>query len=269
MVPQLRPTEVLFEEWAALRSRGIATPQIAVWNCLPTGATLWQLYLQRIYNNASYDALLLRDPSTNKRVFFVPRNPSLPPDPSLVAAVASNGGRDDVLPVFMWADFDPSQYNAGVWGFFSPCTDGGKETTSVTNLAAGCRQYVTQNSPLGRALAVSPSYQINFGSVPFGAAGKLGGMTLQLQFQTAFSEPLDHVFLSSFNEHIAQPQANPFPGPYSFSMGLENGACWAAFAIITTHAARDTDPARSSLWVDSYGSGISRDIEATVEGGTM
>jgi len=47
---QLRPTEVLFEEWAHLRQQGIATPRIMVWNCVPPGAKLWREYLDRLYN---------------------------------------------------------------------------------------------------------------------------------------------------------------------------------------------------------------------------
>ena len=38
-VAVLRPTEVLFEEWRALRDRGVPTPRIAVWPCSPAGGT--------------------------------------------------------------------------------------------------------------------------------------------------------------------------------------------------------------------------------------
>jgi len=53
-VLELRPTEVLFEEWAKLRVAGTPTPQIAVWANIPSfsaqnrTATLWQYYLDRL-----------------------------------------------------------------------------------------------------------------------------------------------------------------------------------------------------------------------------
>jgi hypothetical protein len=72
-----------------------------------------------------------------------------------------------------------------------------------------------------------------------------------MQWQTAIANAasVQHVFVSSFNEFIAQPQANPFPQPHGVSMGLE----W--------------DPARTDLWVDSFGCHLSRDIEPSVQCG--
>ena len=60
--------------------------------------------------------------------------------------------------------------------------------------------------------------------------------------------------VGTFNEHVAQPQKNPYdpPDAAAISMGLE------------------TDPFRAELWVDMYGDAISRDLEPTVEdGGAM
>ena len=119
----------------------------------------------------------------------------------------------------------------------------GDETTSVAN-ATGCRQHLTTGSPLGTAMAVSPSYQINYGSLPFGAPGKLSGGTLQKQFAAVLAAQPSNVFISSFNEFIAQPQPNHFNSPYAFSFGMP----W------------DT-AGRDSLWVDTYGWGFGRDIE--------
>lgn len=56
------------------------------------------------------------------QVFFIPENPSLPPDPTILAKILSNGGRNDIVVVSMWADMAISQYSKGMWGFFSPCT---------------------------------------------------------------------------------------------------------------------------------------------------
>ena len=82
------------------------------------GATLWQGALD-LYNNASYADLVLT--VGGKKVFFVPDNPTLPPDPTTMSAIESNGGRNDVTVVLMWADFNPDKYPTGMWGFFSPC----------------------------------------------------------------------------------------------------------------------------------------------------
>lgn len=56
----LRPTEVLFEEWAALRASGVQTPAIAVWPCSPSGSTTWKYLLDTLYNNATYADLVYK-----------------------------------------------------------------------------------------------------------------------------------------------------------------------------------------------------------------
>jgi hypothetical protein len=46
-------------------------------------------------------------------------------DPTIVAALESNGGRNNVIVQGMWAEFDPHEYSQGKWGFFSPCMTNG------------------------------------------------------------------------------------------------------------------------------------------------
>ena len=104
---QLRPTEVLFEEWAALRRANISTPRIVVWNKAATGAVLWQQYLQRLYNNPTCADLLVTNPRTGRRLFFVPNNPGSPANESIIAAIQANGGANDVEVIKVWADLDP------------------------------------------------------------------------------------------------------------------------------------------------------------------
>jgi hypothetical protein len=259
---QQRPMEVVLEEFYALRRAGVATPRVAAWQRIVPGCTTYPAVLA-LYNNASYVAadLFLRAPS-GKRVFFVPAGP----DPALVAAVESNGGRNDIVTQVMWALFAQPDYAAkGEWGFMSPCTDAasGGYTTSVAGLgrgATGCGQNFTQHSALGSAAAVSPSYQLSYGSVPFSAAGKFEGLTLQRQFGTIFDAagdafaagapaPLpDNIYLSSWNEWTSQPQPNPFASNWSFSMGLQGDADGRA------------------LYVDSFGSALSRDLEPSDRG---
>lgn len=150
----------------------------------------------------------------------------------------------------------------------------------------GCGQLTTTNSPLGSSITVSPSYQSSYSSLPFAAANKYDGLTLKRQFGTLFDSVAayafaltqyntgsnntnnsgltcdtlrehtvnalpDNLFLSSWNEWTAQPQPNPFGSPYAFSMGLPN------------------DPEGGELWVDTFGSSISRDLEPSVEYGTL
>jgi hypothetical protein len=292
-VIQVRPLEVLFEQWAALRSAGTPTPAIASWQVLSAGSTLWQNVLD-LYNNASYESMVYRDPATGNKVFFVPAAPPNPPNPAILAAVLSNGGRNDVTVVEMWAEFAPSTFADGLWAFFSPCTaptgPGGSltYTTSVVGLgrgATGCGQFLTTNSSLGTSLSVSPSYQLSYGSVPFSAANKYDGLTFKRQYGTLFDNAAagwaaelaaapdqqpataaraagsssaasglpDNLFMSSWNEWIAQPQPNPFGSQYAFSLGLPPSL----------------DAMGGSLWVDSYGSSLSRDIEPSTTYGTL
>ena len=267
---QQRPMEVVLEELYALRRAGVPTPRVAAWQRIVAGCTTYPAVLA-LYNNASYVAadLFLTAPS-GKRVFFVPADP----DPALVAAVESNGGRNDIVTQVMWALFSQADYAAkGEWGFMSPCTDaahGGGYTTSVAGLgrgALGCGQNFTQHSALGSAAAVSPSYQLSYGSVPFSAAGKFEGLTLQRQFGTLFDAAgkafeggegaagglPDNIYLSSWNERTSQPQPNPFASNWSFSMGLQGDADGGA------------------LFVDSFGDALSRDLEpsARENGGAL
>ena len=252
---QTRPFEVLLEEFTALRARGLSTPAVAAWQRSVTGCTLHTSILG-IYNNATLSELIYRDPVTGKMVFFVPDSP----DASIIAEIESNGGRNNVIVQEMWALFGNATYASGRWAFESPCTDGGRFTTSVAGRGRGataCGQFTTFGSRLGSALAVGPSFQMSYGSVPFSAAGTYGGLTLKRQFATAIDAASrgathDNLYVSSWNEAIAQPQPNPFGAPdYAFSMGLP----W------------DT-AGRGSLWVDSYG-GLSRDLEPSAAAGSL
>ena len=260
---QLRPGEVVFEEWAALRRRGVATPAIAAWQTVPTGSDMYTRWLA-LYNNVTYAPLVHRDARTGKKIFFVPPNG----DAAIIAAVESNGGRNDVVVQQMWAL--NSLEAAGQWSFFAPCIDGGTYTTSVVGKgrgATGCGQR-TSNAlgPLARVagsqIAVSPSYQMGYGSIAFEGANKYDGLTFKRQFATVLdSARADwaagraatlpaHIVLSSYNEWTAQPQKNPFPSPWTHSLGLAKDAMGAM------------------LWVDSYGQSVSRDIEASADEGS-
>ena len=253
-VLQLRPFEVLAEEWLAMREQGLPTPQISIWQQLAPGSNLWRAYVDQggVYNNSAYDDLIFKDAATGKKVLFATKNP----DPAIVAILQA--APYNLAVVTMWAQF--SRFDSGEWSFFSPCTDAtGAFTSSVYSSASiPCNQSTTTNSPIGfrgTSLTVGPSYQLSYSSLPFMAAGKLGGLTLKKQFQRAFElhsqAALDYLFVGTFNEHIAQPQLNPYnpPNGDAVTMGLEN------------------DPFNVKLWVDMYGDAISRDLEPTKEDG--
>ena len=130
----------------------------------------------------------------------------------------------------MWAEFPPSEYADGKWGFFSPCITGGAYDNSVVGrgrAATGCGQIVSTGGPLGASITASPAWQLGYGSVPFGSANKYGGLVFKRQFGTMFDNlarcwegmGIDcvksglappHIMISSFNEWVAQPQANPY-----------------------------------------------------------
>lgn len=299
---QVRPQEVLFEEWTALRSAGRPTPAVAAWQTIPTGGTLWKKAVA-LYNNATTSPLVFRAPaaadgSAVKKVFFVPA-PSM--DPSIAAEVASQA---DATVVPMWALFASGGYEAGEWAFMSPCTDAaGAYTTTIAGRGAGtpCGQRVTSNSPIGAertAIAVGPGYQLAYSSLEQ-SPGKMGGLTLKRQFATALQAQPEYVYLSSWNEWLAQPQANPYgpsaapvegtstpPSPseagtkvdaprvmspaaraalaYASGRGWDNLTAGSEYAF---SVGLPDDSLRFSLWVDSYGSSLDRDIEPSVQGG--
>lgn len=232
---QLRPFEVMVEEWRALRQRGIKTPDLAAWQRLSAPGTLVP-HVLAVYGAPENDRMIARDPKTGKKLFFYPDVTGV--DPGLVAMVAADGGKNDVLPVPMWVE----RQAQGSWSFFAACQAG----TRLDD--APCNQVPTLNSVVGSQLAVSPSYQLGYASVPFQAVGVYRGITLRKQFETAFAVQPDWLFLSSWNEHVAQPQSGA-PAP---SMGLETDAT-----------------AADRAFVDTYGVEFSRDIEPTEQYGTL
>lgn len=102
-VTVLRPLQVLFEEWAALRARGIATPKIAVWPCSPANATTWRWLLDTLYANASYAELVYTQ--GGKQVVFLPKAGPNCYDEGEAALIRANGGLDNVATIPMWALF--------------------------------------------------------------------------------------------------------------------------------------------------------------------
>lgn len=244
----LRPTEVLFEEWLALRKRGIGTPQITVWPCSPSGSNTWRYLLDTLYNNPAYDQLVWR--LDGKKAVFLPYNPSCY-DAGTVAQIQSNGGRNDVTTVPVWALFGAQTYTQGVWGFFSPCNDGGQYTTSMVGVGP-CNQYPSLYPGSNNVMEITASggYMLSQCSLPFASPGHMRGLTLSRLFEKVLDQQPPRLFMSSFNEHIGGRQPPAYPARIAFNMGLPN------------------DPQRNNVWVDTYASEFSRDIEPSVEGGS-
>ena len=250
---QLRPTEVLFEEWAKLRKSGINTPKIVVWNLARNTSVLWKQYLDRLYNNPDYQDLLLFNERTGKKIFMVVDSASKAPTQDVLSAIESNGGHNDIDIIKAWAQLPPSKYTSGTWTFFTPC--GGEQFSTTVQSMTECNQLLTVNSPMGTAMAVSPSYQMAYASAPFQAPSSLGGYTFKIQFATGLNKMPENFFISSYNEFLTGPRQDAFGGkdkhPYVTSVGLE----W--------------DPDRYSGWVDTYGAFRSRNIEPTEEYGDL
>jgi hypothetical protein len=251
----VRPIEVLFEEWAALRARGVMTPQIAVWVPMPPANgqpyTADQI-LAGVYNDPRYDALVLRDPASGRKVWFAVENGGFPLDPALVNRVESNGGRDDMVVVPMWGLNNAQALAAGRVSWMQPCQTGPTFTTLI-DPTTPCNQGSAETA-IGTMLSVSASYQISYASLPFASSGTNLGLTLKKQFEAAFTQQPDWLLINAWNEHIAQPQFDPARtdhGPLGRSMSNP------ALGVVS-----DT-----WLWVDMYGTEFSRDIEPTVEGG--
>jgi hypothetical protein len=252
-VSVLRPTEVLFEEWAALRAAGTPTPSIAVWPCSPAGSTTWAYLLDTLYNNATFDGLVWR--YEGKKAVFVPYTPTCF-DAGTVALIEANGGRHDVVVIPMWALFGDGgggPWLRGVWGFFSPCTDATGDFTTSVAASPPCNQFTTaRNNTNGAQLmeaTASGGYMLSQCALPFASPGHLRGLTMAKLFEKILALRPPQVFVSSFNEHIGGRQAPASRAKIAFNMGLPS------------------DPQRDAVWVDSYAAEFSRDIEPSVEGG--
>ncbi len=240
----LRPLEVLIEEWAAMRAEGLPTPQIAAWTQVIDvgGAEPLHRRILDAYDSAPPDLIYSHN---GQKVLFVVS--SVPMDPAGLAEIAGRG----VLTVPLWGNLDAASLSAGSAGWMQPCTVGSDFTTLVTP-SSPCNQGYTTTSPLGTVLSASRSYQVGYASLPLQASGRLGGLTFQKQMETAFSVQPDVLILNAWNEHIAQPQANPYD-PALAEMRRSMGETGA------------TDDSRDWLWVDMYGSDLNRDFEPTVE----
>ena len=246
----LRPFEVLVEEWYLLRQNGIPTPQIAAWVQATTEPDALTTHLLNTYNHPDYQDVILTHQSTGQKVMFIVGGTFQSGTPQMNELSANN-----ILPVPMWGNLSEVDLQSGIAGWMQPCTENSAFTTLIKPTTP-CNQFYTTNSPLGTVLSVSASYQIGYASLPMQASGRYGGLTFQKQFETALSVRPDYLLINAWNEHIAQPQSNPYDPNLD---GLQR-----SMGMNTPSGNGSAD----WLWVDLYGTDLSRDIEPTVQGGT-
>eukprot|EP01084_Bolivina_argentea_P273485 465873_1 len=257
---QLRPAEIIYENWNDLRNKsGTNTPDIVTWN--KANGIEWKSYLN-LY--AQYPNMVLTVPDTNdnnklKKVFFYPQNSDA--NNTVVNMIAYNNGKNNILTQGMWGGGGMSEKLIlnGTWTFFYPCrykqSDGTyKQSVSMESLTE-CNFVMTQNSPIGSQISASMAWQNNYGSLPFSSPSKLNGRTFLLIIQDVLSMKPQNVLFPSFNEHTA--------------LGFD-GSSKAAFGGNNTWGvglAGDVQRSTKGFFVDTYGSERSRSIEPTDESG--
>lgn len=288
---QLRPTEVIAEEWAAMRANGEATPAMSTFDQVNAGGVLYQWYLSEFFNNQTllelgmilktsmipgWNASMAHSDSAfnaianasstsaaaDYKVYIVADEPTV--DWSSVHAIQSNGGAYDVITPFMWAAPAPGGgYEAeGYLKYYSPCVSRttlphGTVVDTFSNdvpidLDFPCNHYKTHKSPLGPVWTVSTATPIN--SVPFSGT-KLNGLFLKKQFYDIFAdpEPTSVIFAPSWNEYLVGP-VNSSGWDITNPYFFVNGLSF-------------DDPDRNLIFVDGQGSERSRTIEPSKSDG--
>ena len=260
---QLRPMEIIGEEWAAARAAGLATPQLSVFAMVNQGGALWRWYMSEFFNNGTLLELdlIFRDLATGRKV-FIAADLGNKTDYAAIAQIAANDGRNDTTVPLMW--FAPNA--SGAWeaggrlAYFSRCISRHEETGELDfstdawlDPATPCAHRKTAASPVGPSWTVSTGLSVN--SVPFGAV-RFNGLLTKKQWWDVLADPdpTALIFAPSWNEFGSRAY------PLAALVGADNPAFFAS------GAAAD-DPDRFVLFEDGYGSQRSRTIEPSIEDG--
>ncbi len=182
-VNQLRPFEVLAEEWANARLAGRATPQLSIFGQVNIanhtngggGAdVMWEWYLREIFNNAT-----LLDLDLVYRLRDSPRVPGLDKvyiiadeinDYSLMKAIQKNNGSYDIVTPLMWNSPYPNggYERNGFLAYVSPCLGGGVDAagkifypTTPIDLDVPCAHKKTNHSIVGASWTISTGLAFN------------------------------------------------------------------------------------------------------------
>lgn len=265
---QMRPFQVLAEEWLSLRQGGQSTPGLGVFNRIgsTTNDSMWKVYLSGFYGNATYDDLVARVPQggaggSMKKLFALVNRDDL--NTTAEAIIQSDGGRDDVLTPRQWLsqDVNGSDTDRGLWTYMQPCLAHreGTNTTVFTSTVwpAGprCGHSMTRNSSAGSVWTVSMA-QV-FGSMPFANPGKLRGAFFKMQMADVLASggAGDILYSPSWNENSITPvymNQWDMTNPYFLTAGTSKG-----------------DDYRNVIWMDGFGADRSRVIEPMVEDGGL
>jgi hypothetical protein len=180
-VNQLRPYEVLAEEWANARLAGRATPQLSLYDQVNTvnhtngggGAdVMWQWYLREIFNNATLQGLdmvyRLRDtprvPGTDM-VYIIADEFN---DYSIMKTIQKNNGSYDIVTPLMWnSPFPNGGYERnGFLAYVSPCIAMDAQgnpfyPTTPIDLDVPCSHKKTNHSIVGASWTISTGQAFN------------------------------------------------------------------------------------------------------------
>ena len=255
---QIRPTQIMFEEWYNLRENSnIDTPDIVAWN--PAKGVEWKQYLQ-VYNK--YPSMVLKanvtddinntSVTTEKMVYFVLLNPNQ----TIVDKIASNGGGNNITVVTMWGGggLNPKLIGNGTWTFMYTCraeSQGLQQTTSLENITE-CNLIQSNGSSIGTEMSPTFSFQHTYASLTFASPSKLNGRTFQLMMNDVLINKPENVMISTFNEHTAGGTSLNDNYTWSDGMGFD-----------TSH----NNERSNYIFVDSYGCERGRSFESTIECG--
>lgn len=260
-----------------MRLRGMATPQLGLFDqvtsdCSAPATCLWDVYLERIYNNATLlEAGLVwsRNVSSGagsnaaaaatQLLWMVVNTPSL--SEGAVEAIESNGGAGNIVTFLNWVAGGPyeSYYDSGVWTYFAPCVRTAADGTlafsndAPIELDAPCGHFKTRGSAVGDSWTVSAA--IAMANAPFGTTTKLNGLYLKQQWWDVLTDasPTAYIFAPSWNEFDvgALDMAGwDISNPHFYSVGLDSA-----------------DPDRYTWFLDGWGAERSRTIEPSVVDG--
>lgn len=261
---QLRPTEIIAEEWANMRLSGSATPQLSTYDRVNVGGVLYQWYLSEFFNNETLLNLdmIFKNRNTervpgNDKVYIIADEPTL--DYQIVRSIQDNEGRRDIVTPIMWSAPDASgNYERnGYLKYFSPCVDIFNGTRffsadSFFSLDTPCNHIKSLHSSIGDVWTVSSGLPMN--SIPFGGL-RYNGLFLKKQFYDVFSDPnpTDVLFAPSWNEFAANAHEMP-------TWDITN-------PLFVASGASTTDPDRYTIFFDGMTSERSRTIEPSLEDG--
>eukprot|EP01084_Bolivina_argentea_P275081 469027_1 len=157
---QIKPNENIFSVFSNLKHNGTNVPLLAFWNRATGDQWMTNLQLMNNYSDLIYSTHARNEPNKPiKKVYFINTNTGIV-NQTVINAIKSNGGNNDVQVIFMWCNYNKTMLNSGYWVFMQPCTTINKtsndeqivKTTSIQT-ANECNYWMTKNSNLGSQIA--------------------------------------------------------------------------------------------------------------------